>query len=234
MHKKKILVIGPITAQSTELQNIIKGLSFLQSHYGIECIDPLMFHADVSNEEYYLHWQNTLCQYLATHDAFFGFSFGGVILQHCFSLFKEAPKPLVLFSTPAFADTRLKQQLTRVIDYCKTDQLPEALHTLYLPVFAPNNPPPQSYEIDNIEQAKARLIFGLSRALATDSRELLATNTIPYLHLIGEKSELVNRQNTMTSAIGRLIEVPGASMRVLQDNPAFCEQEIREFLTSEN
>src|SRR5690606_27144516 len=98
---------------------------------------------DISNEAYYQLWQDHLKKWLATYDAFLGFSFGGVILQQCFSLFANRKKPIILFSTPTFADRALQKKLGDVIALCKANRVNDALVSLYKEVFSPHDSPLQ-------------------------------------------------------------------------------------------
>ncbi len=72
------------------------------------------------------------------YDIFFGFSFGGVILQQCFSLFEQFRKHIILFSTPTFANDALIKKLGEVISLSKEHRLNDALVSLYQHVFYPN------------------------------------------------------------------------------------------------
>lgn len=155
-----------------------------------------------------------------------------MILQQCFSLFNNTHKPIILFSTPTFADNALTEKLTKVIHLCQEDKLQEALIALYQPVFHPYKMPALNYSL-NKTIAYERLIFGLSRVLQTDSRAILEHNKVKHLHLIGEYSNLVNKHNVIAPLNGRLLIVPKASMRVLQDNLPYCQGVILEALKHE-
>ena len=164
------------------------------------------------------------------YDAFFGLSFGGVILQQCFSLFEQIKKPIVLFSSPSFADDALKRKLREVISLCKELRVDEALISLYQHVFYPNQPT-QPFLYDDKEATAARVIFGLQHVLDTDSQAILQQTKVAYLHLMGEASQLVNVKNVVMAKTGSLLLVPNAGMRVLQSNRLFCERAILERLT---
>jgi hypothetical protein len=232
MKKKKILIITPVEPFPSSLETIISPLDFLNEDYSFHLIDSLSIMKDSSNEEYYSRWEQELIRYLPNYDAFFGFSFGGVILQQCFSLFTQINKPIILFSTPTFADDSLTKRLGKVISLCKENKLDEALHALYKEVYYPNEMPPQAYESINTIAAIERLIFGLSRVLGTDSTAILKENEVNHLHLIGEQSHLVNKDNVIAPRIGTLICVPEAGMRMLKDNLPFCKKALLETLNS--
>ncbi|WP_058452674.1 hypothetical protein [Legionella maceachernii] len=228
--KKRILTIAPVMPCESDIKEIAKTLSFLNETYQIDFIDPLIIAEELPNEAYYHLWQNELEKRCLNYDAFLGFSFGGVILQQCFTLFERIRKPLVLFSTPTFADDKLREKLGKVIQLCKENRVEEALQTLYEDVFYPNKAPLIDYQKYDLEIASKRLIFGLQRALDTDSRDKLRDATVDHLHLIGEFSQLVNKGNVVAPEVGRLVIVPEASMRVLQDNPVYCKNRILEQL----
>lgn len=232
MHKKKVLTLGPVSAQPEDIAAIAQSLAFLDEDYRIDYLDSLSIMHEVPNQDYYQLWQQKLASYLDDYDAFFGFSFGGVILQQCFSLFAKTPKAIILFSTPTFADPALQEKLGTVIRLCQEDKLEEALKALYQPVFYPHKMPALTLDHRNKAQAYARLIFGLTRVLNTDARAILQENKVPHLHLIGADSNLVNRHNVLAANHGRLISVPHASMRMLQDEPIFCQKVILEALNN--
>lgn len=235
--RKKILTIAPVMPQQSDIESIASTLSFLQVVYQIDFIDPLAINrdlsADISNQAYYQIWQDHLKKWLTNYDAFFGFSFGGVILQQCFSLFADSKKPIVLFSTPTFADHTLQKKLGDVIDFCKANRVNDALASLYKEVFSPHDAPLQVLAESSMVSAAERLIFGLQRVLDTDATSILQQTTVDHLHLIGECSNLVNKENVLTPRTGNLFIVPQAGMRVLQDNPSYCKKLILERLNSE-
>lgn len=230
--KNTLLVIAPVLPQSSDIGSIASTLSFLDN-YHIDFIDPLSISDDLPNESYYQLWKKKLGEWLPNYNAFLGFSFGGVILQQCFSLFEKVKKPIILFSTPTFADNPLTKKLGEVIHLCKENRLDEALAFLYRDVFYPNEPPRESFKISDNSLAAKRLIFGLKRVLDTDSTQILQQTSVDHLHLIGEYSNLVNKENVIAPHTGSLLIVPKASMRVLQDNPAYCKKVILERLNSE-
>ncbi len=230
--KKKILALGPVMPQESEIQAIASTLSFLQEDYQIDFIDPLSIQEDIANEAYYRLWEIEIEKNLESYDIFFGFSFGGVILQQCFNLFAGHNKSIILFSTPTFADKDLGEKLGRVVYFCKGNQVIKALNFLYKDVFYPNKAPQQFTEVANETLVASRLIFGLERVLTSNSTIILSKSTVDHLHLIGECSNLVNRANAIVPTTGRLVIVPGAGMRVLQDNPVFCQKIILDQLGS--
>jgi hypothetical protein len=232
--KKKILAIAPVLPQPSDIEFIARSLQFLENDYAIDFIDPLSLMDDLPNAEYYQHWEDYLMKALNQYDAFLGFSFGGVILQQCFSLFRTLAKPIVLVSTPTFADSSLQQKLGNVINLCQENRLNDALHSLYHHVFYPGSAPSQSFDIVDPKTASKRLILGLTRVLQTDSTHILNHCSVEHVHLIGEHSQLVNADNVIAPRVGQLLVVPHASMRVLQDNVPFCQKAIVNTLNRES
>jgi hypothetical protein len=233
MQKKKILIITPVQHSPSYIEPILKPLSFLDDQYSFHPIDSLAQMKDIPNKEYYHYWEQELTQHIPHYDAFFGFSFGGVIIQQCLPLFASAHKPIVLFSTPTFADQSLAKKLGKVIDFCKEGKMVEALFSLYEHVYYPNKIPPQETQPFEPVMAAKRMIFGLTRVLETDSTSALEENQVNHLHLIGELSDLVNKGNVIAPSKGTLLSVPGAGMRMLRDNLPFCKKVILEALNSE-
>lgn len=234
MAKKKILVLTPDTPDPSYIESVISPLSFLEDEYSIHPLDSLSIMSDIPKKTFYKLWEHKLQEHIPHYDAFFGFSFGGVILQQSFSLFANINKPIVLFSTPSFADDSLAKKLSEVISLCKTDQLEKALYTLYQYVYYPNEIPLQSTQTLNQLTAAKRVIYGLTRVLETDSTSTLNTNAINHLHLIGELSHLVNKDNVIKPKTGNLVEVPEAGMRMLRDNPIFCQKALLRALNNEH
>ncbi len=234
---KTILVIAPVMPQQSEIELFASTLAFLKPDFNMDFLDPLpIIDINLENKAYYLAWQHYLAAVLNQYDAFIGFSFGGVILQQCFPLFENKHIPIILFSTPTRADDALKQKLGKVIELCEKNQVKEALDKLYKEVHYPHQQPILCCDWNNINPADAgvRLITGLKRVLNTDSSHVVKTATVNHLHLIGERSNLVNTQNVTPPQTGRLITVPGAGMRVLQDNLLFCKQVIMDELCCEH
>lgn len=228
--KQSILVIAPVMPQARDIEPVAESLAFLNDRYTIDFIDPLIMMQEVADEDYYQLWRDKLALLVNHYAAFFGFSFGGVILQQCFSLLAQTKKPIILFSTPSFSDRALKQKLSRVINLCKAHKLDEALHALYLHVVPQSIDLAKTYAIANPAEATARLIFGLSKVLQTDSRSLIKQTQIDSLHFIGEHSDLVTLQHVISTKASKILTVPGACMRVLQDNPDYCRPLILEAL----
>ncbi|MBL7480695.1 hypothetical protein [Legionella bononiensis] len=232
MKKKKILVLTPDTPDPSYIELVVSPLSFLESEYSIHPIDSLCIMEDVPKSSFYQLWAQKLDEYIPQYDAFFGFSFGGVIIQQCFSLFANTGKPIVLFSTPTCADIPLRNKLEEVIALCQNNQVDQALQKLYQHVYYPNAVPIQSHNSLNNPAAAHRVIYGLNRVLETDSTSVVTSCTVNHVHLIGEQSHLVNKDNVVEPKTGTVLQVPKAGMRVLRDNPHYCQAALWEALNA--
>ena len=179
--------------------------------------------------QFFAEWHSKIKSSLPHYDAFFGFSLGGVVLQQCFDLFKNAHKPLILFSVPSFSDGLLSERLDHVINLIKENSVIAAIHELNLYVFHPHSAP-KHMAIQDIAQAASRLLHGLQFVRDTDSRHALKKFAVSYLHLIGEESLLVNSNNVEPPVSGELIMVPKSGMRILQNNVSYCMVPIIKFL----
>ncbi len=228
MKKNKALVLGPITADSLHLEALRKPLDFLSRDYDIEILDPLMFDADA--RDFYPKWQKKLTALWPDFELIIGFSFGGMILLDFLAANTVEQKSILLFSAPAFSDDALKAKLGQVIHDCEQQQLSRALDTLYAWVYAPGQALEQSLPQDQ-RQACRRLISGLKRVIDTDLRTGLQNISQPFLHFYGECSELVGRAQLGDCPEARLVEVRQSSMRVLEDQPGFCQQRIWDYLS---
>jgi len=227
---KKVLIIGPVLAEWVEIQGILNTLHFLDKEYKIEIIDPLSnITAEMNENVFFSQWRVKLKPLIAEYHAFLGFSLGGTILQTVFDYFENTKKPVVLFSVPSFADALLRDRLGTIIRLIKEKSVEAAIAAKNQLVFYPAVPPEYKKIVSNPINAAFRLSFGLRCVLAMDSRSLMTKN-VNYLHFIGEKSQLVNRHNVMTSSPTQLIEVPMAGMRVLTDNPEYCQMPLIQFL----
>lgn len=228
---KKVAVFLPVMPQRSFMSSIVDALAFLKPEFQCDFIDPYEIHADVSNALYYLKWKERLQQ--KVYDAYLGFSFGGVILQQCFSILEPLKKPMLLFSTPTFTNEDLTSKLGKVIHLCKQQRVLEGVTSLYQYALFPNPLPETSYTLANEAESGARLVHGLQKVLDTNSEEILWSTKIKYTHFIGEQSSLVNLSNVGVAVNGSLRVVPNAGMRVLQDNIDFCRPIILQQLRSE-
>jgi hypothetical protein len=228
---KKIAVFLPVMPQRSFMSSIVDALTFLKPEFQCDFIDSYEIHGDVKNELYYPKWKERLQK--KTYDAYLGFSFGGVILQQCFSILEPLNKPIVLFSTPTFTNEDLSSKLGEVIHLCKQHRVLEGVINLYQHALSPNPLPETSYELDDEAESGARLVHGLQKVLDTDSEDILLRTRIKYTHFIGAESALVNLTNVRMGVNGKLCVVPKAGMRVLQDNMDFCRPIILEQLRCE-
>jgi hypothetical protein len=229
-----IAVFLPVMPQSSYKDAIEESLSFLKPQFTLEFVDPLGMTDEVNNFLNYQQWEVWLQQRKDLYSAYLGFSFGGMVLQQCFPYLEKLQKPVILFSTPTFADRDLHAKLSKVIELCREQKLTESLNCLYGHALFPKTLARQRFPIEKESVAQARLIHGLQRVLDTDAQEILAKTQLPYTHFIGEKSALVNTANVHIAKTGDLRVVPRAGMRVLEDNLAFCKPIILERLNGKS
>lgn len=228
---KKILVIAPILSQWSDVKHIDSSLKFLSDRYDLTIVDPLSdTDFKMSKEDFFKRWRKNLKDNLNSYDIFMGFSLGGAVIQQNFDLFSGLNKKIILFSTPSFADEFLSKRLGEVISLIEEKSLVTAIDKKNKYVFYPNLPPDQDYNISDQEKSAYRLLFGLRVVLDVDARLLLKNATVPYLHLIGRESKLVNHKNVYVSSVGQFVSVPSAGMRVLQDNLSYCRPLIINFI----
>jgi hypothetical protein len=228
---KKILVIGPILPYWEEIQHITETLKFLSVDNKIDFIDPLIGLTMCTNRtQFFEKWYKRLKKLIFKYDIFLGFSLGGIVLQELMNKFEFYNKRLIFFSTPSFIDNFLYERLGKIIELTQKELVLEAINFLNQYVFYPFEPPAQNSQIINLKFAALRLQKGLQFVLETDIRHILEKIQLPFIHFIGEKSELVNKDHITHSLTGQIIIVPNAGMRVLQNNLPYCTKPIIQFL----
>lgn len=232
MRRKKILAIGPITPCQSDLTGISQTLHFLDDDYDVNFQDSLeSVKDDVEREAFFESWRYRIKKSASEYDGFIGFSFGGVILQQCFMLPELQNKPIVLFSVPSFIDAPLKHQLDEILHLIEIQQLQASISLLNKSVFYPYEVPSKAFPHALSDEVTLRMFKGFSFILDTDSRDMLNSTQLDYLHFVGDQSRLVNRGNISLTSTGEVHFVPESGMRVLQDNPSFCISEILRFLS---
>lgn len=220
---KKIAILLPVMPQFSYSASLVESLNFLTADFSLEFIDPLLMSQEENNKEYYQNWETWFRERTYSFCAYIGFSFGGVILQQIFPYLERLNKPVILFSTPTFADEILQLKLSKVIDLCRQQKMAESLVCLYQHAAFPKSVADIVFSVENHEQAQSRLMFGLQKVLDTDSAHVLELTQLSYTHFIGAQSDLVNTANVKTGKYGDLQIVPHAGMRVLEDNLDFCK-----------
>lgn len=228
---KKILVMGPALPEWSEIKSISETLIFFELQYAVDFVDPLcdLTHS-TDQKSFFSQWKNKLEILLNQYDIFFGFSLGGVVFQQCFDLLKKQNKPLVLFSVPSFCDKTLSERLSKVRGLIEEESVFSAINKLNQWVFYPHDLPSQQLVLVNPDLSALRLSKGLQFVLETDSRSILSKMQVNHLHLVGEMSQLINRNNVMMTPSSRLAFVPQAGMRVIKDNSKYCVESIVDFL----
>lgn len=232
MKKKRFLAIGPILGQWENIKEIISSLDFLSSFVEIDFLDPLTdINHLTTSDSFYDNWSEKILSNFKKYDGFLGFSFGGVILQKNFNLFKKINKPLILFSSPSFMDEILGMRINTIIELLKKKELVAAVNKLNEFVLHPNLTKVENFKFNDPEQITFRLLTGFQLIMQSDVRNVVENSQVKYLHLIGEHSLLVNRSNITQNTLCQICSVPHAGMRILQDNLHFCRIEIMRYLS---
>lgn len=226
---KKIIVFGPALPRWNEIDAIKKSLYFLSPDYSLSFLDPL---ADAivnpSQVTNYRLWRDRIKAQMNDCVAFIGFSFGGVILRHCFELFNQIKKTIILLSVPEKIDITLQEQLSKIIAYAEQGNADLAMKIHQQSIFFPSQPTSEYIFPEEKSTMCKRLSVGLQAVLNINNHCI--THPIKHLSLVGEKSKLVNINHIQPSVEGRCVIVPKAGMRVLQDNPLFCQSIIMDEL----
>jgi hypothetical protein len=229
----KLLVIGPVLAEWSQMRYIENTLGFLKSSYDTTFLDPLEDITIARNRTIFFEaWREKILSVLVNYDLLIGFSLGGLILQECFAqiLKSKERKKIIFFSVPSFVDEMLHTRLNTVIQKINQLGIHSGMHAKNEYVFSPYSVTGNQGSVADPALASLRLTRGLEIILNTDSRRLLMNKAVPYLHFIGEKSALINHNNVIHPYPEYLHVVPAASMRVLQDNPKYCIHYIQKYI----
>jgi hypothetical protein len=133
---KKLLIIGPILSEWSEINFIKKTLQFLIPQYELDFLDPLInLTVQTERKNFFAEWYSRIELILSKYDAFFGFSLGGVIIQQCLPLFERQNKPVLFFSVPSFSDKMLSTRLREIINLIRQAKITEAINRKKLYVY---------------------------------------------------------------------------------------------------
>ncbi len=229
--KNKILVLGPILPRWSEMSAILRGLSFLESSYEIDLKDPLgvNFH-EMSNDSFFEYWRSWFKDSVNKYDIYIGFSLGGALIQSSIDLISRSRKKVILFSTPSMITMNLSNKINEILFELNNNDVERALTILNKYVFLPGNKHVDCLGEDERDLINKRLKFGLNFILNVDNRSRVSKTEVNCLHLIGSDSQLITIDNIKQNALVSLNIVAQSGMRVLQDNPAKCEQLIMRYL----
>ncbi len=228
---KRIAVLLPALAETSMQHPIAQSLKFLEPFgYVCDLVDPLNPLDESPDKAFYANWSDRLQAMIETHVAFMGLSLGGVILQSCISSFKQSNRPLFLFSAPTKCDKALQQALAKVIALLKSDDSDKALEIRQKWLKPSASTRHSKHLLKDKAFASKRLISGYSRVRNTDTEKEVQGSNVPSYHFVGEHSPLVKREHVFATSCGEVLTVPGAYMRVLEDNPSFCQKALLERL----
>jgi hypothetical protein len=168
--KKKALIFSPIMVSTTQKNMLLKSLDFWEQMYEFDCWDLLedsdKDHKISASDFYEKIWQK-LHPVLEEYSMLIGFSLGGVVLQQLFARLEHQTfkGPVLLFSTPSFVDSTLKEKLNRVYELNAAGKLQEAHEALLKPVVYPNPLPAFKVNEEDPYSKPIRLLHGLTRVL---------------------------------------------------------------------
>lgn len=227
---KRLLALAPKLPQAADLEPFSHTLDFLTKDYDITWIDPLDKHLHLSFAEYADHWQQYIFSHLDAYDAFVGFSLGGFILLDNLVKFTNKNKIIILVSTPSFLDAVLKNKLQSVLNMSLQGKTKEATDLLNQFVFENKQADFEHVRKEPWSVIAQRLQYGLGYVLAHQLPNDLKECQVPVHHVVGAQSNLVGEKNILKTAKSISHIVPLAGNRVLEDNPAFSQQLIKELL----
>lgn len=210
---------------------IVKSLFFLEKMgFKLTWVDPLELDLFVDNQAFSHNWQRRFKNWIDTFDVFLGFSFGGTIIQQCFSVIDAYDKPVILFSSPSRVNDTLYNKLNEVVMLCQEGALSDALDTLYRFVYLKSEQMTKLH-VSNHKKGCERMISGLKRVMSTDLSLVVQAFSKKYIHFIGQHSNLITASDILMGPNGCLIQVPQAGMRILEDNPSYCQPMILDYLS---
>lgn len=222
------IAISPIQGDWPKLEDICKSLDFLSEYYQINYIDSLQWLGQAKTINSYVQLFKTDIQDLIKQaDLVLGFSFGGSLLQYLLPNLSNTKAKIILLSSPTVIDQELNQKISRIRELLLADKINEAVN--YLNSFIFKDYKNSNKNILN-QQAINRLLEGFRLILEVDARSSIESSVKPHLHLCGDESLLVNINHIKINKTSSIISIPNAKMRVLQDNPQYCETIIKNYL----
>jgi hypothetical protein len=231
MAMKKIIVLAPALPRWQEVNAIKKSLSFLENEYSLVFLDPLV--DAIKNSEKvndFSLWEKRIGKELDHCVALIGFSLGGIILRRCFNFLEKLNKKIILISSPEKINASLINQLKKIINHANKGEVNLAIEEHSKSIFFPSSPLKKRIKPKDKEIICKRLSIGLKIVLDKDNYSDEHKNiSDDWVLLVGEKSKLVNIKH-ITYQEKKCIIIPNAGMRILQDNPVFCQSIIKEAL----
>ncbi len=227
---KSLLAISPKLPQRVDLTPFSQCLDFLKSDYQLTFVDSLERFETSSFEDYTAYWKNKIAQAMDTYDAFIGFSLGGVLLQNSLDAFYNKNKTIILCSPPSKLDHTLNEKLSKILDASKAGRSIDAIGMLHQYVFDDANFDFEKIRQEPWQDITSRVQFGLGYVLNHRFEQAVIASKTRVFQLVGERSKLVTKDNVLLTPNSTLVIVPNAGNRVLEDNPAFSQAKIKEWL----
>ncbi|MBI2790691.1 MAG: hypothetical protein HYX61_01935 [Gammaproteobacteria bacterium] len=227
---KALLAMSPKLPQASDLKPFSKCLDFLKSDYNITWVDPLEKFKNLSYEEYTEYWKHKIHSWVESYDAFLGFSLGAILLQDNLNQFANRNKIIILFSPPSIIDEILKNKLSNVLSASRRGQTKQAIEMLHQYVFLETHTDYEKVRLEPWSVIASRVEFGLGYVLEREIPNSLKECETPVYQLVGEESRLVTKNNVFMTPKSTLQVVPNAGNRILEDNPAFSQAIVKEWL----
>lgn len=225
---KKILILMPMLADANQTSDLLSSLAFLKQDYQLELLDPLNTNLQQTANLFYSNWQSHLRSKASDYDAAIGFSLGGTLLAYDLELWHKTK--LILISTPIVTSPQLINSLTRVKQCCQHGDLNKAFRELYQAVHHPLPFNGSLPSFPNQSLSQQRLTYGIDLICQLQLQQRYQQQNKPHVHLLGEQSQLVQRENVLEPAGCQLHLIPSAGMRVLEQAPGLCQRIILEHL----
>lgn len=227
---KNIVAIGPKLNQASDLVPFSNCLDFLNSEYNIHWVDPLEKYENLSFQEYADYWRTYIKMYFNDYDAFIGFALGALLLFENLDLFSESKKVIILFSPPSVLDEQLKSKLVNALKISESGHIFDAIELLDSYVHANPTIHGKKQYTEPTDKITARFEFALRYVLNHIIPKQIGDNKTRVYQLVGDKSQLVTINNILKTPNTILSVVPNAGNRVLEDNPSFTHNLVRDWL----
>ena len=230
---KKMAIIGPCLPERSDKEALINSLGFLSNFTSLDYYDPFDSYEPNDNHEVFVsYWQKRILNMANRYDYFIGFSLGGMLIKKC--LANNSIKPSLLFSTPTVIDKQLHKSLTAVISLLHQNRNKEAIYLHNKLVHAPYDSPEPMISEHKYPEVRQRLTQGLSYVLNMGNISVEKNRQKLMRQFVGESSALVTLSHIPMNEKACTFVVPKAGMRMLQNNPSFCQSHILEFLKEHN
>ncbi len=227
---KSLLAVSPKLPQASDLKPFSKCLDFLKSDYQITWLDPLEKFKTFTNKEYADYWHEKISRLIDSFDVFMGFSLGAILLQDNLDKFLNKNKIIILFSPPSIVDDVLKKKLSSILNASREGKTKQAIEMLHQYVFLETHGDYEKVRLEPWFDIASRVEFGLSFVLNRKVSDIIKKCETPVYQLVGSESKLETKANVLMTPKSILQVVPHAGNRILEDNPAYSQAIVKEWL----